>query len=245
LRRAVCSAATAVLAVLTLLATPFDRPLSAAARNLTFRTDDGVTLTGTWYEPSTHSGPAVILIHMLHRSRHDWEALAARLATEGIGALTFDLRGHGDSGSTAVPAAGEFAAFQQDVAAARRLVAARPDVQPRRLGIGGASLGATLAVLDAAQASAVTSVALLSASTEYRGLRIDAALKKYPGRALFVYSDDDPYAQRSARDLIKLQGATGTTRETLALQHAGHGTNMLAADPNLVTALVDWFRRTL
>ena len=52
-------------------------------------------------------------------------------------------------------------------------------------------------------------MALLSASTEYRGLRIDAAMKKYAGRALLVYSDDDPYAQRSARDLIKLQGSSG------------------------------------
>ena len=79
----------------------------------------------------------------------------------------------------------------------------------------------------------------------YRGLRIDAALKKYQGRTLLVYSDDDPYAQRSARDLIKLPGPTGATREPLALHHAGHGTNMLTADPSLIPALVDWFKRTL
>jgi alpha-beta hydrolase superfamily lysophospholipase len=181
---------------------------------------------------------------MLHRSRHDWDALATGLASEGVGVLAFDLRGHGESTGT-IPPDGQFAPFQQDLAAARRFVASRADVIPHRVGVGGASLGAAIAALDAAQNPGVQSLALLSASTEYRGLRIDGALKKYSGRALLVYSDDDPYAQRSARDLIKLPGSNPSTRETLALHHAGHGTAMLAADPTLVPALVDWFKRTL
>ena len=203
-----------------------------------------MTLSGTWYEPSTRTGPAVILVHMLHRTHSDWDALATRLAAEGIGALAFDLRGHGES-TGAIPADGQFAAFQQDLAAARRYVSTRSDVLPRRLGIAGASLGAALAVLDAAQSTAVTSIALLSVSTEYRGLRSDAAMKKYAGRALLAYSDDDPYAARSARELIKLQAPGAAARETLTLPHAGHGTNMLTADPSLLPALVDWFQRTL
>ncbi len=233
-------AAAATLAAAILLT----GPLTAAGRSVTFRTDDGVTLAGSWYEPSGRTGPAVILVHMFHRTHRDWDSLASRLAAEGIGALAFDLRGHGDS-TGSIPTDGQFAAFQQDVAAARRFVATRADVTPHRIGMAGASLGAALVVLDAAQSGAVGSVALLSASTEYRGLRIDAAMKKYAGRALLVYSDDDPYAQRSARDLIKLQGSGGATRETLTLPHAGHGTNMLGTDPSLLPALVDWFRRTL
>jgi dienelactone hydrolase len=219
-------------------------PVTVAGRDVTFRTDDGVTLSATWYEPSNRTGPAVILIHMLHRTHRDWDALATRLAAEGIGTLAFDLRGHGES-TGSIPADGQFAAFQQDVAAARRCVSTRFDVSPHRLGIAGASLGAALAVLDAAQSNAVASIALLSVSTEYRGLRTDAAMKKYGGRALLAYSDDDPYAARSARELIKLQAPGGAARETLTLPRAGHGTNMLNADPSLLPALVDWFKRTL
>src|SRR6185437_3963940 len=145
-------------------------PTSVSSRSVTFRTDDGVTLSGTWYEPSTRTGPAVILVHMLHRTHSDWDALATRLAAEGIGALAFDLRGHGES-TGAIPADGQFAAFQQDLAAARRYVSTRSDVLLRRLGIAGASLGAALAVLDAAQSTAVTSIALLAVSPEFRGVR--------------------------------------------------------------------------
>ena len=69
--------------------------MSLASQRVSLHTDDGVTLAATWYEPSARPGPALILVHMLHRSRRDWDAIAQRLASDGIGALTIDLRGHG------------------------------------------------------------------------------------------------------------------------------------------------------
>jgi hypothetical protein len=59
---------------------------------------------------------------------------------------------------------------------------------------------------------------------------------------LLVASDDDPYASRSVRELQK---AGGGPREILVVRQAGHGTTMLARDPDLVRTLLDWFRRTL
>ena len=183
--------------------------------------------------------PAVVMIHMLQRSRRDWDAAAAQLAAAGIGALTIDLRGHGES----VGAAGQdLAAMVQDVKAARRFLSTRSDVQGR-IGLAGASLGANLAVLAAADDQAVASLALLSPSLDYRGLRIEAAMKKYGARpVLMVASDEDAYAARSARDLQK---AGGGKREALMLSQAGHGTMMLVRNPELTASLVDWFRRTL
>lgn len=217
---------------------------SAATQRVTIRTDDGVSLAATWYEPAARPAPAVILVHMLHRSRRDWEALASRLAAEGIGALAIDLRGHGDSGPG--PASGgesEYAGMVGDVSAARRYLASRSDVQQTHVGIAGASLGANLAALEAAGDPTIASLALLSPSLDYRGLRIEAAVKKYGARpVLLVSSRDDPYATRSAHDLQK---AGGGTREVVQLDQAGHGTAMLGHDDDLARRLVDWFRRTL
>jgi len=226
----------AILIVAWLLATRAD----AAARSVSFHTDDGVALEGLWYEPPAR-GPAVILIHMLHRSRKDWEPLASRLSGEGFGVLAFDLRGHGESGGS-VPSDGQYTAFLQDVTAARRFVSARSDVVPSRIALIGASVGGNLAVLDAAARPGVTAIALLSPSIDYRGLRIDAAVRKYSGPLLLVAADDDPYATRSTREIVK---AGGGRRETLLLSRAGHGTTMLARSPDLVRALVDWVRKTL
>jgi alpha-beta hydrolase superfamily lysophospholipase len=225
----------AILAALTIaLALPGE---SRASQPVTFRTDDGVVLSATWYEPATR-GPAVILVHMLHRSRRDFDALASRLASEGIGALALDLRGHGDSQGSVGQ---DFAPMVGDVKAARRFLAGRSDVSGK-IGLLGASLGANLAALEAADDPAVASLALLSPSLDYRGLRIETAMRKYGARpVLMVVSDDDPYASRSAHDLEK--GTRG--REILSLSGAGHGSTMLERDQSLMGSLVDWFRRTL
>jgi dienelactone hydrolase len=211
-----------------------------APQRVAFRTDDGVTLAGTWYEAASRPAPAVVLVHMFHRSRRDWDSFAARLAADGIGALAFDLRGHGESQGAVGQELGPMVA---DVRAARRFVASRSDVQPGRVGIAGASLGANLAALEAADDTGVASLALLSPSLDYRGLRIEAAIKKYGARpVLFVASDDDPYASRSVRDLVK---AAGRGQQQLVLSQAGHGTVMLVQSPGFTESLVDWFRRTL
>jgi pimeloyl-ACP methyl ester carboxylesterase len=216
---------------------------AAAAARVTLRTADGVVLAATWYEAPVRPAPAVVLVHMLNRSRRDWEALAQRLASAGIGALAVDLRGHGESGGhVAHGEQADYSAMVNDVQAAWRYLAHRADVQPGRVGVLGASLGANLAVLAVLADAPAASLALLSPSADYRGLRIEAALRTVSGPVLLVASDDDPYAWRSARDLHK---AGGGPREMLVLPRAGHGTSMLARDPNLAGALVDWFRRTL
>jgi pimeloyl-ACP methyl ester carboxylesterase len=224
-------------AIAALMAAPSS--VGALSQRVTFRTDDGLMVAATWYEPSVRPAPAVILVHMLRKSSRDWDQLATRLAAEGIGALAVDLRGHGESQGNA----DDYAGMVQDVRAARRLLALREDVIPSRIGLAGASLGATIAAQAAAEDPSITALALLSPSLEYRGLRIDAAVRKYGARpVLLIASDDDGYAARSARELQK---AGGGAREIMILTRAGHGTAMLAGDPDLGRRLLEWLRRTL
>jgi pimeloyl-ACP methyl ester carboxylesterase len=228
-----------LLAALVLAAAWAAPETASASQRVLLRTDDGVVLAGTWYEPVNRPAPAVVFVHMLRRSRRDWDSMASRLAAGGIGALTFDLRGHGESPGSA----DEHSAMVRDVNAARRYLGTRADVLPDHVSLVGASLGASLAALSAADDSSVRTLGLLSPALDYRGLRIDAAMRKVGTRpVLLVASDDDPYALRSARDLQK---ANVRTRELLILNGAGHGTNMLFRSPDLGAALLDWLRRTL
>jgi alpha-beta hydrolase superfamily lysophospholipase len=212
---------------------------SAAPQRVTFRSGDGVTLAATWYEPATRPAPSVILVHMLQKSRRDWDRVASTMAAEGIGALAFDLRGHGESQGNAQ----DYAGMVQDVHAARRYLATRSDAAAGRIGLAGASLGATLAAQASSDDPSIATVVLLSPSLDYRGLRIEPAMRKFGARpVLLVASDDDGYAARTIRDLQK---AGGGIRESLVLSRAGHGTAMLERDPDLARRLVEWFRRTL
>ena len=212
------------------------------SQRVSFRSDDGVTITATWYEPAVRPAPAVILVHMLNRSRRDWDAFASRLAFSGTGALAIDLRGHGESAPPRTDGASpDYSVMVRDILGARRYLASRSDVIPSRIGVVGASLGANLAALAGADGS-FASVVLLSPSLDYRGLRIEAAARKYAKRPLLlVASDDDAYARRSALELQKAHGSA----ELLMLNAAGHGTRMFDRAPDLPQALIDFLRRTL
>jgi pimeloyl-ACP methyl ester carboxylesterase len=218
---------------------------SAAPQMLTLRTEDGATIAAELRAASTgRPAPGVILVHMLTRTHEDWQVLAARLSDAGLAVLAIDLRGHGASGRETAPADLEdMNSSVRDVRAARVFLSGRPDICSGRIGIAGAQIGANLAIVEASSDLLVRSLALLSPGLEYRKVWTDAAMKKYNERpALIVASTEDAYASRSAREL----SAAGTgTRELRLLNGAGHGTVMLARHPDLISVLVDWFRRTL
>jgi alpha-beta hydrolase superfamily lysophospholipase len=212
---------------------------SAAGRLVNFPSVDGTPLAATFYEPLAKPAPAVVLVHMLGRSREDWNALADRLEQAGMMVVAVDLRGHGRSGGTAAT----LAPMVDDVRAAIAWLSARPGVRPGAVGVVGGSLGANLAMLAGSTDPGIRAIGLLSPSLDYRGVRIDAAtIKKAADRPLWLAaSTQDPYALRTIKELVDGPG----TREQRLTAALAHGTNLLSADPDLAAALVDWLRRTL
>jgi dienelactone hydrolase len=218
--------------VSTLLAMLFVITSDAAAqRRVSLRAEDGVPLTAGYYEPSRRPAPGIVLLHMLGRSHADWDSVAEDLADAGFAVLAVDFRSAQDS------------SLLMDVRAGKAFLRERSEVAPGRIGIAGASIGANVALLDAADDPGVASVALLSPGIDYRGLRTEAAMKKYAARpALLVASTKDPYAWRSIRHLSMIGPGT---REVRLTDVVAHGTVLLSRDPALIGAVVDWFRRTL
>jgi dienelactone hydrolase len=210
----------------------------AAGAPVTFAAPGG-RIVSAWLTPAERRpAPAVVLVPMLGQSRDGWQGTADRLAEAGIHALTVDLP------APVAPADPQaLQAWHEDVRAAVAFLAARADVRPGVVGIAGASLGANLAALAASADAGVRSIALLSPSLDYRGVRIDAAMQQYGGRpALLVASVHDPYAARSVRELER---AGGGSREVRWSAEPAHGTLLLAREPDLIRALVEWFQRTL
>lgn len=191
-----------------------------------------MVLTASYYEPARRPAPAVALLHMLRRSHADWDEAASQLADAGFAVLALDFRSTEDTVS-----------LLADVRAAKAFLRERPEVIAGSIGIAGASTGANLALLDAAEDPGVRSVALLSPGADYLGLRTEPAMKKYGARpVLLAGSTQDPYAWRSIRHLSTIGPGLREVRLTDAV---AHGTVLLSKDPALIGALVDWFRRTL
>lgn len=228
--------ALAVIATLGVVLAP--GAVQAAGRAVTFSSPSGRTVAGLLIEAERRPAAAVVLVPMLGRPKDDWQAVAGRLAEAGVHALAIDLPSPNLPGD-----AGELTAWSQDIRAAVAFLASRPDVRPGAIGLAGASLGANLVAVAAAADAGVRSIALVSPSLDYRGVRIEGPLQQYGGRpALLVASLQDPYAARSVRELEK--AGTGT-RQPRWSDVAAHGTVLLSRDPDIVRSLVEWFQQTL
>ncbi len=198
-------------------------------------TQDGVHIQGTYYQPAAVHAPGVLLLHMLGRQRQDWDPFARTLQEAGYGVLTIDFRGHGASEGTR-----EWDKMPLDAAIAVKYLRGRPEIDPARIVIIGASIGANVAINYAATDPQVRGVALLSPGLDYRGIKTPDAVKQYKERPLFIAaSSEDSYAAQSAQTLDQL--AQGPHR-LLILQNQGHGTQMLGKANGLEEALLSWLQ---
>jgi len=114
---------------------------SAGTQELTLHMSDGVDLAATLYEPSAAAPPAgypaIVLFHGIGGKRQDLTNVAQAFASN-FAVLTFDFRGHGQSGGL-VSIDGP-----REIADAREIydqLAARPEIDKTRIGAWGMSLG--------------------------------------------------------------------------------------------------------
>jgi dienelactone hydrolase len=213
--------------------------VDTAGRVVSFPLPDGRMLSGLLMEAQVRPAAAVVLVPMLGRPRDEWQIVAQRLAEADITALAIDLP------AAALPDnQAELIRWSEAITAAVAYLGGQPsEVRPGAIGVAGASLGANLSVVAAADDHRVSSLGLISPSLDYRGVRIEALLPKYGARpALLMASVHDPYAARSVRTLA--QDASGP-REVRWSGVSAHGTLLLSRDPEIVGALVEWFQRTL
>jgi len=213
-----------------------------APQPVTITAADGAQLAATFYPSSAGEGqraPAILLLHMVGRNKESWGDFA-RFVQEcsAYALLALDLRGHGASGGSQ-----EWDKMPQDVAAAWAALIQRPEIDPERTAIVGASIGANLALVQAASEPRIRGVVLLSPGLEYRGIKTADPMQAYGQRpVLIVAAEGDSYAADSSRKLNDL--AQGAHHLEMFTGNA-HGTDLLSAQPELRWLILDWLEKML
>jgi len=136
---------------------------------VSFPSEDGITLKGWFVKPAHPASktPVIIICHGVGANKSDFTELAAALSRRGYFVLLFDFRAHGESsGSRSSLGYHE----QKDIAAALGFLRSRPEVDPKRVGIYGFSMGASTAILAAARTHAFSAIVVDSAFTSLKDL---------------------------------------------------------------------------
>jgi len=134
--------------------------LGLAFEEISFRNADGLTLRG-WYLPPPPEGdgraPAIAYGHGNGADRRQWLPVAVAVHEAGFAQLLFDFTGRGESDGEVISLGWHEAG---DLRAALDALAARPEVDPLRLALGGSSMGAAAALFLAADDARVRAVVL-------------------------------------------------------------------------------------
>ncbi len=127
---------------------------------LRFATGGGKQLYGWWIPAGTRPGPAVILVHGWGRNLERMLPFIRPLHGAGFHLLAFDARCHGSSDPDGHAT---MVTFSEDIRAAVRVAASRPEVDPARLSVLGLSVGGAAAIHAAAHEPTLRAVVTVGA----------------------------------------------------------------------------------
>jgi predicted esterase len=206
-------------------------PKAPAGRTVAFRASDGVRLQGTLIPAPRRRAPAVVLVHEYHGGPDQWSGFVGFLHRAGYATLAYGSRSSDSLDETVLV---------RDLAGAVAALRRRPEVDPQRIAVVGASIGASTAAWAIGTRPA---------------LRLRAAVGLSPAESPSFISAGTAGRFRPHDLLLIADGAELSNAQSIA-QDAGHGTTVrraavtghgvaLLPDARVRAAVLEWLRPRL
>ncbi|HLF28709.1 MAG TPA: alpha/beta fold hydrolase [Anaerolineae bacterium] len=187
-------------------------PEDSAPREVTFQTEDGITLGGTLFGQGT---VGVVLLHMLPTNQTSWHDFAEILAENGYMALAFDFRGYGKSDGTR-----QIAQMDGDVRAASGFL---KEQGAQQIVLIGASMGGTVSA-KAAAAVGADGLVVLSSPMRIGSLNVtEDDVKSFQGASLWVVSEGD---RDFVPDINRMHTLANEPKTLHVYEGSAHGTDI-------------------
>jgi len=225
----------------------------AAEQPVSFITDDNISIAAVLSMPvgNGDKSPAVIFIHQGGSDKNEWtrQPLFKAVNREGMIALAYDVRGHGDSGGEA-----DFSTLFDDpkqapldLKAAIDYLIATNRVDETRIAIVGASIGSNLAVMamgkpDYGVKTAVAISGKTSAVYNLAGVRNS----ELSFASIYHIASADEQNGLRAKWAEELFERTKSPRKIEFVENSnGHGVAIFDDDPGLADRILAWLKETL
>ena len=217
-----------------------------------FLTNDKIEISGSLQYPSgdeKSTYPVVILIHQGGSSRQEWieSSMPNKLLQNGFAILAYDVRMHGKSEKD-----GEFSDLFNnperaplDLLAALEFLEQDKNIDPNRIGILGASIGANLAcVAVSSEKYHVKSAVSISAKTEAVQNLSGMEETISPKNVFYIAAKNEQGGKRVewANELYAL--TTGMKKIEIDPGDK-HGSYILRENENLKNEIIEWFNSSL
>ena len=217
---------------------------------ITLTASDGVATAAVFVKGSGDGPlPACLLVHMLGKDKSTYSDFQAKLADVGVSSLAIDLRGHGEStqGGTLDFKSltdEQWALAKNDLVAGLDNLRSRSDVNPAMIGIVGASIGANLALVVAADQLSQGApnppkcLVLLSPGRNYHGIEPIPRARDVRHVPVYIVS-----AKEDGQSFSTSQTLTNATKgELKEYEGKDHGTDLFTAHPELVGEIIQWIK---
>lgn len=197
-------------------------PAAPAGRTLRFRATDGVRLRGTLVPGRGSRAPAVVLVHQSDGGPSQFNDLVPYLHVAGYAGLAYRSRPG--------PERLDETKNARDVAGAVKALRRQPDVDPRRIAVVGASIGASSAAFFAFTPLGRSVQAVVGLSPA--DFTNDPPRGRHPHDVLLITDD----SERSAAEFIA-EGSPGIAVRIAPVN--GHGVALLP-DPRVRSWVLSW-----
>lgn len=209
--------------------------------------ESALQIVGNYWEGTIKK--AIILLHMMPATKESWNDFADKINKKGWHVLAIDMRGHGESTLYKYDHAGEDISYKNfseeehqatiaDVYGARNFLTVK-EIPTSNIYIGGASIGANLALQYVSKEESAPGAFLLSPGINYKGINTEKLIKEVGSdkRLYLVAAKDDEYSALSVEKLSKIR-KEGT--KTALFLDGGHGTSLFNTHKEVVEQLIKW-----
>lgn len=230
------------------------QPGDLVMQEITYRTSDGVAISGSWVLPQAQKNtvskrPVVLLLHDYGIDRRDWGIFIPELVQRGYNVLAIDLRGHGQSKGAGLRASDTQSSSlvsyvietgYRDVESALKWITSQKDADEKHIFLIGVGLGADIAYL----------------CSGIFPKNIQATVAISPSIELLTegrFVDIEPHAILFCATSQSKQGNTMLTVESLAnftkpptkvaiYKSAAHGFAMFYKHPEMKQDILEWIK---
>lgn len=232
--------AALLLACLLTLTLPTAGPAPAHAQGLgdpvTLEASDGLSLSGLYLAPAEaddDGAPAALLMHHSGSQKEAWIDLIPVLHAAGFHVLSVDLRGHGQTGGDI-----DWPLAEDDAARWLQWLREQPGVDPDRVSIVGASIGADLGLRVMANDPDLRTLVGLSVGLNVQGVGTEAPVEAMGPRPLFLVATQGVPEERDA--VLRLMSLAQGDVQMRLYNNTSCCTFLVLLERDLADAIVDW-----